>query len=275
MPTQLEADMSHLTEGTAAVNPTADEALVVVRDLEKTYGSIHAVRGVSFEVRRGEVFGLLGPNGAGKTSILEMIEGMLPIDRGTVTVDGVDVAQNPERVRGSVGIALQKSAFFERLTLTELLGMFADLYGKDRQVDQLLDRVGLKDLARRQVKTLSGGQQQRYAVAVALVNDPPLLFLDEPTTGLDPQARRSLWDLIDLLRGEGRSIVLTTHYMEEAQQLCDRVAILDAGKILALDTPMALVQELLKSGFHKDVVLWPADLEDVYLHVTGKQLREG
>jgi ABC-2 type transport system ATP-binding protein len=252
-----------------------DQALVVVRDLEKSYGAVHAVRGVSFDVRRGEVFGLLGPNGAGKTTILEMVEGMLPIDRGTVTVDGVDVARHPERVRGSIGIALQKSAFFERLTLTELLVLFADLYGNERQAGLLLSRVGLQDLGRRQVKTLSGGQQQRFAVAVALVNDPPLLFLDEPTTGLDPQARRSLWDLIDLLRREGRSIVLTTHYMEEAQQLCDRVAILDSGKILALDAPMALVQELLKTGFHKDVVVWPADLEDVYLHITGKQLREG
>jgi ABC-2 type transport system ATP-binding protein len=275
MSAQLDAEVSRPPVGTAANDPTPDQALVVVRDLEKSYGSVHAVRGVSFEVRRGEIFGLLGPNGAGKTTILEMLEGMLTIDRGTVTVDGVDVARYPERVRGSIGIALQKSAFFERLTLVELLGLFADLYGKERQSDRLLARVGLKDLARRQVKTLSGGQQQRFAVAVALVNDPPLLFLDEPTTGLDPQARRNLWDLIDVLRREGRSIVLTTHYMEEAQQLCDRVAILDSGKILALDSPLALVQELLKTGFHKDVVVWPADLEDVFLNITGKQLREG
>jgi ABC-2 type transport system ATP-binding protein len=274
MAAQLDTQ-SRSAESTPVTDPTPNQALVTARDLEKSYGSVHAVRGVSFEVRRGEVFGLLGPNGAGKTTILEMVEGMLPIDRGTVTVDGVDVARHPERVRGSIGIALQKSAFFERLTLAELLGLFADLYGKDGQAGPLLARVGLQDLARRQVKTLSGGQQQRFAVAVALVNDPPLLFLDEPTTGLDPQARRNLWDLIDLLRREGRSIVLTTHYMEEAQQLCDRVAILDSGKILALDAPMALVQELLKTGFHKDVVVWPADLEDVYLHITGKQLREG
>jgi ABC-2 type transport system ATP-binding protein len=274
VPVQLDHHVSR-PAGSAAVKAPASDALVIVRDLEKSYGSVHAVRGVSFDVRRGEVFGLLGPNGAGKTTILEMVEGMLPIDRGSVTVDGVDVGRHPERVRSSIGIALQKSAFFERLTLAELLGLFADLYGKERQAGQLLARVGVAGLARRQVKTLSGGQQQRFAVAVALVNDPPLLFLDEPTTGLDPQARRSLWDLIDLLRREGRSIVLTTHYMEEAQQLCDRVAILDSGKIVALDAPLALVQELLKTGFHKDVVAWPADLEDVYLHITGKQLREG
>ncbi len=274
MPAQLDKQ-SRQAERTAVADPTPDQALVIARDLEKSYGSVHAVRGVSFEVGRGEVFGLLGPNGAGKTTILEMVEGMLPIDRGTVTVDGVDVSRHPEQVRASLGIALQKSAFFERLTLTELLGLFADLYGKKRQAGQLLARVGLQELSRRQVKSLSSGQQQRFAVAVALVNDPPLLFLDEPTTGLDPQARRSVWGLIDLLRRERRSVVLTTHYMEEAQQLCDRVAILDSGRIVALDAPLALVQELLKSGFHKDVVVWPADLEDVYLHITGKQLREG
>ncbi len=273
MPAQLGTNASRPSDS-PAIEAATGQALVIARDLEKSYGSVHAVRGVSFEVRRGEVFGLLGPNGAGKTTILEMVEGMLPIDRGSVTVDGLDVDRHPERVRGSIGIALQKSAFFERLTLTELLCLFADLYGTEPPAEQLLARVGLKDLARRQVKTLSGGQQQRFAVAVALVNDPPLLFLDEPTTGLDPQARRSLWELIDLLRREGRSIVLTTHYMEEAQQLCDRVAILESGRILALDAPLTLVQELLKTGFHKDVVVWPADLEDVYLHITGRQLRE-
>jgi ABC-2 type transport system ATP-binding protein len=274
MTAQLGTEVSRASDGPAAIDVAAGQALVSARDLEKSYGSVHAVRGVSFEVGRGEVFGLLGPNGAGKTTILEMVEGMLPIDRGSVTVDGVDVGRHPERVRGSIGIALQKSAFFERLTLTELLHLFADLYGTEPRAEQLLARVGLRDLARRQVKTLSGGQQQRFAVAVALVNDPPLLFLDEPTTGLDPQARRSLWELIDMLRREGRSIVLTTHYMEEAQQLCDRVAILESGRILALDAPLALVQELLKTGFHKDVAVWPADLEDVYLHITGRQLRE-
>ena len=148
MSAQLGTEVSRHPVGTVANDPTTGQALVVVRDLEKSYGSVHAVRGVSFEVRRGEIFGLLGPNGAGKTTILEMVEGMLPIDRGSVTVDGVDVRRHPERVRGSIGIALQKSAFFERLTLTELLGLFADLYGKERQAEPLLARVGLKDLAR-------------------------------------------------------------------------------------------------------------------------------
>ena len=247
--------------------------MVSVSELYKSYGAIEAVRGVSFDVGRGEVFGLLGPNGAGKTTILETIEGMLPIEQGRVTVDGIDVAREPERVRRLIGISLQKTTFFERLTLAELLRLFADLYETSVRVDRLLERVGLADQASRQVKTLSEGQQQRFAIAVALVNDPPLLFLDEPTTGLDPQARRSLWDLVQFLRLEGRSVVLTTHYMEEAQQLCDHVAILDSGRILALETPNRLIDELLATGFHKDIVVQAADLEDVFLHMTGKQLR--
>src|SRR5215471_89265 len=213
------------------MNDSAGGALVTVHDLHKSYGQVTAVRGVSFEVRRGEVFGLLGPNGAGKTTILETVEGMLPIDRGRVTVDGVDVSRHPER-------------------------------------------VPLADLASRPVKTLSGGQQQRFAVAVALVNDPPLLFLDEPTTGLDPQARRSLWELVRFLRLEGRAVVLTTHYMDEAQELCDRVAIMDAGTILALDAPARLVEQLLATGFRREVAVQAADLEDVFLRLTGRQLTE-
>src|SRR5215831_3268447 len=268
--------MISLSPAAARLTAAGSDAppLVTVTDLQKWYGSLHAVRGVSFEVRHGEVLGLLGPNGAGKTTILETVEGMLPIDQGSVTVDGIDVSSEPERVRGLIGISLQKSAFFERLTLAELLHLFADIYTRRARVDRLLERVGLDGLASRQVKTLSGGEQQRFAVAVALVNDPPLLFLDEPSTGLDPHARRNLWELIEFLRLEGRSIVLTTHYMEEAQQLCDRVAILDAGRILALDTPQRLIDRLLATGFRKDVVLQPADLEDVFLQFTGRQLRE-
>jgi ABC-2 type transport system ATP-binding protein len=250
-----------------------DDVLLSVSDLHKSYGDVAAVRGVGFQVRGGEVFGLLGPNGAGKTTTLEMIEGMLPIDRGTVTVAGIDVGRHPERVRRLIGISLQRTAFFERLSLAELLRLFADLYAARRQVDRLLERVGLTELAGRQVRTLSGGQQQRFAVAVALVNDPPLLFLDEPTTGLDPQARRALWDLVEFLRLEGRSVVLTTHYMEEAQRLCDRVAILDEGRVLALDAPDRLIERLLATGFHKDVVVQQADLEDVFLDLTGRRLR--
>lgn len=249
--------------------------LVTVGDLHKSYGPVPAVRGISFEVEAGEVFGLLGRNGAGKTTTLEVMEGMLAADRGAVTVAGIDVTREPERVRRLVGISLQRTAFLERLTLRELLDLFAGLYGKPARAERLLERVALSHLARRQVKTLSGGEQQRFAVAVALVNDPPLLFLDEPTTGLDPEARRSLWELIRFLRLEGRAVVLTTHYMDEAQELCDRVAILEAGSILALDTPERLVQRLLATGFHREVAVQPADLEDVFLQLTGQRPREG
>ncbi|HEY7198831.1 MAG TPA: ABC transporter ATP-binding protein [Candidatus Dormibacteraeota bacterium] len=250
------------------------DTVVSVTDLHKSYGQVHAVRGISFEVAAGEVFGLLGPNGAGKTTTLEIVEGMLPADRGAVTVAGIDVAREPARVRRLVGISLQSTAFFDRLTLRELLALFADCYGRPARADRLLERVGLAELAGRRVKTLSGGQQQRFAVAVALVNDPPLLFLDEPTTGLDPQARRSLWELVRFLRLEGRAVVLTTHYMDEAQELCDRVAIMDAGTILALDTPERLIQQLLATGFRREVAVQPADLEDVFLRLTGRQLTE-
>jgi ABC-2 type transport system ATP-binding protein len=253
----------------------SSECIVQVRDVHKSYGAVPAVRGISFDVRRGEVFGVLGPNGAGKTTTLEMIEGMLPPDRGSIQVDGIDVLQEPRRARRRVGIALQKSAFFERLTLIELLRLFAGLYSARTDARGLLERVDLGALGGRQVKTLSGGQLQRFAVAVAMVNDPPLLFLDEPTTGLDPQARHNVWDLLLSLRAEGRSIVLTTHYMEEAEELCDRVAILDQGLLLALDTPRALVERLLESGFRKQVQVQAANLEDVFLQMTGRRLREG
>jgi ABC-2 type transport system ATP-binding protein len=248
--------------------------VVQLRHVHKSYGAVHAVDGITFGVRRGEVFGVLGPNGAGKTTTLEMIEGMLPLDRGSITVNGVDVTQQPQRVRRMVGIALQKSDFFERLTLVELIRLFGGLYGVRTDSRALLQRVGLEGLGGRQVKTLSGGQQQRFAVAVALVNDPPLLLLDEPTTGLDPQARHHVWDLVLSLRLEGRSIVLTTHYMEEAEELCDRVAILDQGRVLALDAPRNLVRQLVESGFQKRVQVQPANLEDVFLHMTGRRLRE-
>jgi ABC-2 type transport system ATP-binding protein len=268
------ATASRTAAESSGVLPADTEEVLRVSDVHKSYGSLHAVRGMTFSMRRGEVFGVLGPNGAGKTTTLEMIEGMLPMDRGSISVNGIDVAREPRRVRGMVGIALQKSDFFERLTLSELIRLFAGLYGARTDARALLQRVELEGLGGRQLKSLSGGQQQRFAVAVALVNDPSLLFLDEPTTGLDPQARHHLWDLVLSLRQEGRSIVLTTHYMEEAEELCDRVAILDQGRILALDTPRNLVRQLLENGFQKRVQVQPANLEDVFLQMTGRRLRE-
>jgi ABC-2 type transport system ATP-binding protein len=248
--------------------------VIVVRDLRKRYGTLTAVDGVSFEVAEGEVFGILGPNGAGKTTTLEMIEGMRPIDEGDATIDGVDVARNPREVKRRIGIQLQASAFFDELTLVELLDLFGKLYGRDVDPVALLALIDLTEKAKSQVRTLSGGQKQRFSIASALVNDPRVLFLDEPTTGLDPQARRHLWGLVRRIREEGRTVVLTTHYMEEAEELCDRVAIMDGGKIIALDTPQALVDALIGRGFHKQRVERLANLEDVFIDMTGHELRE-
>ncbi|HEU5299596.1 MAG TPA: ABC transporter ATP-binding protein [bacterium] len=216
--------------------------IVTVTGLVKRYGVLTAVKQVSFAVLRGEIFGILGPNGAGKTTTLEMIEGLRRPDGGTVVVDGVDVAADPRGVRGRIGVQLQEAGFFERLTVEETLTLFAAYHGRSIDPRPLIERMQLADKRGARVITLSGGQRQRLSIAVALVNDPPVLFLDEPTTGLDPQARRNLWDLIAGFRAEGRTVILTTHYMEEAERLCDRVAIMDHGRIVALDAPRALIR---------------------------------
>jgi ABC-2 type transport system ATP-binding protein len=255
--------------------PATGSPIIVVRDLRKRYGPLTAVDGVSFEVAEGEVFGILGPNGAGKTTTLEMIEGMRPIDEGSAVIDGVDVRADPREVKRRIGIQLQASAFFDELTLLELLDLFGRLYGHSVDAHARLNDVELTDKARSQVRTLSGGQKQRFSIASALVNDPRVLFLDEPTTGLDPQARRHLWALVRTLRDRGHTVVLTTHYMEEAEELCDRVAIMDGGRIIALDTPDALVAQLIGRGFTKARVERLANLEDVFIDLTGHQLREG
>ena len=259
--------------GSAA--PGSARPIIVVRDLRKRYGSLTAVDGVSFDVAEGEVFGILGPNGAGKTTTLEMIEGMRTIDEGSATIDGIDVRKDPREVKRRIGIQLQASAFFDELTLIELLDLFGRLYGRAVDPMKLLADVELTDKARTQVRTLSGGQKQRFSIASALVNDPRVLFLDEPTTGLDPQARRHLWTLVRTLRDRGHTVVLTTHYMEEAEELCDRVAIMDGGRIIALDAPQALVDQLIGRGFTKTRVERLANLEDVFIDLTGHDLREG
>jgi len=247
---------------------------VVVRDLRKRYGSLQAVDGVSFEIAGGEVFGILGPNGAGKTTTLEMIEGMRTIDSGSAVVDGVDVSRDPRGVKRRIGIQLQASSFFEELNLVELLELFGHLYERDVDAMALLAQVELTEKARSQVRTLSGGQKQRFSIAAALVNDPRVLFLDEPTTGLDPQARRHLWGFVRDISDRGHTVVLTTHYMEEAEELCDRVAIMDRGLIVALDAPHRLVDALIGRGFTKARVERLANLEDVFLDLTGHDLRE-
>jgi ABC-2 type transport system ATP-binding protein len=254
---------------------TLGDPVLVAVDLRKRYGSLQAVDGVSFEVAAGEVFGILGPNGAGKTTTLEMIEGMRTIDSGTATVAGIDVGRDPRGVKARIGIQLQASSFFDELNLVELLELFGHLYERRADAMALLAEVELMDKARSQVRTLSGGQKQRFSIAAALVNDPAILFLDEPTTGLDPQARRHLWGVVRDLASRGHTIVLTTHYMEEAEELCHRVAIMDGGQIVALDRPAVLVDALLGRGFSKPRVERMANLEDVFIDLTGHDLREG
>jgi ABC-2 type transport system ATP-binding protein len=249
-------------------------AVITVSDLHRSYGTVEAVRGVTFAVERGQVFGLLGPNGAGKTTILETLEGLRLVQRGEVVVNGVDVAQDPYGVRRMVGVQLQQAAFFDHLNLEELLWLFGELYGTGVDSAALLELVGLEHRARSLAKALSGGQRQRFSIATALVNDPSVVFLDEPTSGLDPQARRRLWDIVRSLRGRGRTVVLTTHYIEEAEALCDQVGILDEGRLIALDSPRNLVRALLARGFKRDVEVVAATLEDVYLDLTGREIRE-
>ena len=216
--------------------------IIDVKNLTKKYGDLTAVDAISFSVNSGETFGILGPNGAGKTTTLEMIEGLKGITSGQVLLDGINVHERPRDVKAIIGVQLQSSSFFDGLSLKELLETFGALYGRRVDAMSLLEKVQLVEKAKSQVKELSGGQKQRLSIAVGLVNDPKVLFLDEPTTGLDPQARRNLWDLITSIKKSGTTVVLTTHYMEEAEVLCDRVAIMDHAKIMKLDTPTNLLR---------------------------------
>jgi ABC-2 type transport system ATP-binding protein len=250
------------------------KAIVKVKDLHKSYEKHEVVKGVSFEVEKGEVFGILGPNGAGKTTTLEMIEALRPIDKGTVTIDDVNVADNPQKVKAMIGVQLQSTAFMDKVKLTELLLQQAAAYGERINPIEFLEDVNLIDKASSYIENLSGGQRQRFSIAAALVHQPKVFFMDEPTTGLDPQARRNLWDLVERVSGRGITIILTTHYMEEAELLCDRVAIMDAGKIIAMDSPKKLVKNLLAKGFKKTLPVEQANLEDVFIDLTGKDLRE-
>jgi len=250
------------------------EIILDVKNLSKRYGNVVAVNGVSFQVNRKEIFGILGPNGAGKTTTLEMIETLREMDAGDAFLNGIDIRKDSQRIKQSIGVQLQSSSFFDKLSLTELLLLFGELYGRSVQPERLLKDVELQDKSKARVNELSGGQKQRFSIAAALVNDPVVLFLDEPTTGLDPQARRHLWEVIRSIRNEGKTIVLTTHYMEEAEELCDRVAIMDAGKIVAMAPPQELISKLLASGFSKPRAERLATLEDVFLDLTGHSLRE-
>jgi ABC-2 type transport system ATP-binding protein len=251
----------------------SNEIILRVKNLQKTYDGKKAVDGISFDVKRGEIFGILGPNGAGKTTTLEMIETLREIDGGTATIDGVDVAKNPYQIRGMIGVQPQTPGFQDKTKLTELIQMFAAAYGEKVDPKKFLDEVDLGEKADSYVESLSGGQKQRFSIVTALVHSPKVFFLDEPTTGLDPQARRNLWELIKEVRDRGISVILTTHYMDEAEVLCDRIAIMDHGKIIQLDTPKNLIKDLLGRGFKKEQKVEQANLEDVFIDLTGKGLR--
>ncbi len=220
------------------------EAALRVRGLKKQYPGVLAVAGVDLDVRRGEVFGLLGPNGAGKTTTLEIIEGLTEADAGDIEVLGLDWTRSGSEIRARIGVQLQSTSLFNKITPREALTLYGGYYPKARTADELLELVQLRDKADAFHITLSGGQMQRLALAMALVNDPELVFLDEPTTGLDPQARRSLWDVVRRIKAEGRTVILTTHYMDEAEALCDRLAIMDHGRVLTTGTPAELIAAL-------------------------------
>ena len=220
-------------------------AAIVVEDLQKSYGELRAVDGLSFTVERGEVFGLLGPNGAGKTTTVEILIGLRERDGGRVQVTGYDPAQEGDAVKAQIGVQLQQTELFPLLSVEEILGLFASFYRDSKPVAELLELVGLEERRKAKYRHLSGGQKQRLSLALTVINDPTLVFLDEPTTGLDPQARRALWDIVEQMRQQGKTVLLTTHYMEEAEVLCQRVAIIDHGKILALGTPRDLVDEFV------------------------------
>ncbi len=249
-------------------------AIIEVRDLVKRYGDFTAVKGISFDVREGEIFGIVGPNGAGKTTTLEIIETLKDPTSGTVIIDGYDVVKSPWQVKRRIGVQLQAAGFYPSLNLRELLQLFAGLY--DVKVDPMamLRKVQLEEKANARFEKLSGGQKQRFSIASTLVNQPRVIFLDEPSTGLDPQARLNLWDLVREIQKDGITVVLTTHYMEEAEQLSDHLAIMDEGKIVASGTPDSLIDALLARGFKKPEVVRLASLEDVFLDLTGKQLRD-
>ena len=251
------------------------EKIIQVKELVKNYNHFKAVKGISFDVYEGEIFGLLGPNGAGKSTTLEIIETLRTKTSGEVNVAGYDLDKQPNEIKKIIGVQLQTSGYYPGLNLIELIDLFCGLYNRDVKPMDLLNMVGLKEKAKSKFKELSGGQKQRFSVATTLINDPKIIFLDEPTTGLDPQARRGLWELVKNIRDKGTTVIITTHYMDEAEYLCDRVAIIDAGNIIALDTPDRMIDQLVATGFSRPKEVKMANLEDVFINLTGHSLREG
>ena len=248
--------------------------IISVKNLCKNYGNFEAVKSISFEVYEGEIFGLLGPNGAGKSTTLEIIETLRKKTSGEVMVDGIDLDKNPDDIKKIIGVQLQSSGFYPGLNLIELIHLFGGLYNQPVNPMELLKKVNLTDKAKNKSKELSGGQKQRFSIATTLINKPKIVFLDEPTTGLDPQARHNLWALIREIRDAGTTVILTTHYMDEAEQLCDRIAIMDEGKIIKLDSPDKMIDELVASGFERPKQVKAASLEDVFIHLTGREMRD-
>jgi ABC-2 type transport system ATP-binding protein len=259
--------------GSAAVPAPA----LVVDDLHVSYGAKRAVDGLSLEIAAREIFGLLGPNGAGKTSTLSAIEGLIRPDSGSIRVGDVDARAHPEAAKARMGVQLQATSFQSSLTVREIVRLYAGLYGLALSSGEILDALSdirLDDEASKRFLQLSGGQQQRLSLMIATIHDPPLVLLDEPTAGLDPQARRQLWDRIEPMRASGRSILLTTHSMEEAQAVCDRVAIMDRGRILVVDRPAALIEQYRDDPRVRGVAHGEITLEDVFIGLTGRELRD-
>ena len=250
------------------------QPVITVKDLVKHYSEIKAVNGISFEVFENEIFGLLGPNGAGKTTTLEIIETLHEKSSGEVMVYGFNVERDSNEIKKIIGVQLQAAGYYPALTLSELLDLFSGLYNVPVDNSEMLKLVGLEDRSKAKYKELSGGQKQRFSICTTLINKPKIVFLDEPTTGLDPQARRNLWDLIRQIRAQGTTVVITTHYMDEAETLCDRVAIIEKGKIIAIDTPDQLIDNLVAFGFERKKKVKEANLEDVFLSLTGHEWRD-
>ena len=261
----------------AAVAVPEVAGILQVRDLTVAYGPKKAVDAVGFEIHRGEIFGLLGPNGAGKTSTLSAIEGLVKPQSGTILLDGVDSRRHPNQARARMGVQLQATSFQSELKIREIVRLYAGLYGVELSDQQIVDGlrvIGLEGEAQKPFKQLSGGQQQRLSLYIAVVHDPALLLLDEPTAGLDPQSRRQLWSRIELIRQAGGSILLTTHSMEEAQAVCDRVAIIDNGALLTTETPRDLIEKHKNDPRVREVAHGEVTLEDVFIGLTGSEIRD-
>jgi ABC-2 type transport system ATP-binding protein len=251
----------------------AKQPIISVKNLVKKYDDFTAVNNISFDVYEGEIFGLLGPNGAGKTTTLEIIETLRDKTSGEITVDGFSIGKDDDSIKKRIGVQLQAAGYYPNLNLSELIVLFCGLYGIDKTPKEMLEKVALVDKAKSKYKELSGGQKQRFSLATTLINDPRIVFLDEPTTGLDPQARRNLWDLIKEIRDNGTTVVITTHYMDEAEVLCDRVAFIDGGQIVGIDTPDHFIDQLVSTGFERKKEVKLANLEDVFINLTGKEWR--